>query len=238
MTPSILFSILCLTIVQAAPSEELTVLKSEDPQEYQRRMELRPRPTRAGHLRFVGSVLADPSWAPLYIDRYKNGEETHETRRALLDLIYRSIQELPQTIIEDFSQEPDFIRSEIVDLMDLDSIPFEQLERDKSPLVRAALVRRIGKDTERDTDIIIRALHDTDIQVLSDAARAAHKRQCVESIPRLGALALHHDGTVALRALYALSKLDKPFTILLIQKHQLTESLHTNMSLFAQGLLD
>ena len=236
MTLSTLFSIFFLSIAHATPGEKLITLKAQNPQEYQHRLTLRPLPTRAGHLRFVGAKLADPIWAPLYIDRYINGEESNDTRRALLDLIVRSTHIVPNVIIDDFYQEPDFIRAEIVDLMTLGSIPFEELEKDESPLVRAALLRRVGKDTEISTDIIVRALHDKDTRVLADAARAAHRRQSKESIPRLTELVLHQDGTVALRSLYALSKIDRTHAISLIQKHQLTQSEHINLSLFALRL--
>jgi hypothetical protein len=225
-------------MAQATPNEDLISLQTQHSLEYQHRMTVRPLPTRAGHLRFVGAKLADPMWAPLYIERYIHGEEPDETRRALLDLIYRSTHILPEEIIERFSQEPDRIRAEIVDMMESNAISFERLERDESPLVRAALVRRVAKDSEAPTEIIVRALHDKDVQVLSDAARAAHRRQCEESIPRLAELILHQDGTVALRALYALSKLKPTLARTLIQKHQLTESTHIHLSLFAQRLAE
>jgi hypothetical protein len=222
MTLFSLFSIFSLSMAQATPNEDLISLQTQHSLEYQHRMTVRPLPTRAGHLRFVGAKLADPMWAPLYIERYIHGEEPDETRRALLDLIYRSTHILPEEIIERFSQEPDRIRAEIVDMMESNAISFERLERDESPLVRAALVRRVAKD----------------VQVLSDAARAAHRRQCEESIPRLAELILHQDGTVALRALYALSKLKPTLARTLIQKHQLTESTHIHLSLFAQRLAE
>lgn len=220
-----------------AQSPETKALESQFPQEYQHRNTISPIATRAGHLRFVGSELADPMWAPLYIERYLSKKESPAVRRALLDLIFRSQQALPQEIIDTYAQEPDILRAEIVDLIPFGSIRTEDLLQDESALVRASLLRKVAKTPTASTEIILRGLQDTDPHVLADAARAAHQRECTEAITLLSQLITHQDGTVALRSLYALSKLDAERAKDLVQKHKLYNSNHTNLALFAHNLL-
>ena len=81
MTLTFLFAFLSAPLfADESLSIQIEKLQQQSPAEYERRSELQPRATRAGHLRFVGSDLKDPIWAPLYLDRYLNGEESTEIR--------------------------------------------------------------------------------------------------------------------------------------------------------------
>lgn len=224
-----------LSTTWASP-QELLLLKQENPVEYNHRQVLQPHPTRAGHLRFVGAHLADPQWVPLYLSRYQNEKETTQVRRALLDLIHRSAHALPSEVLDLFSEEPDIIRATIVELTSFGTLPPAEVQKDTSPLVRAAFIRQVAHDQESSTDFILRALEDSDEHVLADAARAAHQRGCMEAIPYLARILDQYNDTVALRALYALSKLDKEYARRMVQKHSLTKSTHRNLALFAQSL--
>ena len=234
MNLSLLITLFYLSVANATP--QLEQLKEQFPKEFTIRMELTPRPTRAGHLRFVGSKLADPKWAPLYLSRYNNYEESEDVRRALLDLIHRSLGELPQVIFSGFEDEPELIRATILDLSAYGSVPPEVSAKDPSPLVRAAFIRQVAKSSRASNEYILTALNDLDEKVLADAARAAHQKGCTKAIPALSRLVLQYNNTVALRSLYALSKLDIQHARALVQKHQLSKSNNKNLAIFAEGL--
>lgn len=228
------FTLLGFSIANATP--ELTYLEEQNPQEYARVSSLTPIPTRAGHLRFVGSDLVDPKWAPLYLDRYTNGTEPTNVRNALLDLLYRTLGTLPEEVLSSYDEEPDQIRASIIEMTDFGVIVPEKVQKDPSALVRAAFVRQVAKSPEASKRFILHALQDEDPKVLADAARAAHQKECMEATPVLSSLALTDDHVVALRALYALSKLDHASARALVKKHNLTASPHKNLALFAKTL--
>ena len=229
-------ALLSLSSVWASPQDNLHMLKQEHPKQYQYRSTLQPLPTRAGHLRFVGSDLAEPQWAPLYLSRYLHENERPQVRRALLDLIHRSLGHIPSEIIERFGEEPESIRANILDMSSFGIIPSAEVQQDVSPLVRAAFIRQVSRDEEASTEFILRAFEDTDSTVLADAARAAHQRGCMEAIPHLARLLSQYDNTVALRALYALSKLDREYARAMVQKYGITESENQHLALFAQSI--
>ena len=223
-----------ISIANANP--ELVLLEQQHPQEYSRLMSLTPIPTRAGHLRFVGSELANAKWAPLYLKRYTSGKESTAVRSALLDLIHRSLGALPEEVTSSYSQEPEKIRASILDMTEFGIVDPEQAQKDSSPLVRAAFIRQVAKSPQASNQFVINALQDDDVMVLADAARAAHQKECTEGIPYLANLVIIQDNVVALRALYALSKLDLPYARTLVQQHNLMESPYKNLALFAKRL--
>ena len=223
--------------IQAVEANPLATLKQQYPTEYQEISTIQPRVTRAGHLRFAGQKLVDLRWVPIYTDRFLHSNESPAVRRALLDLIARTTKSLPPEIIERYSQEDFIIQAEIIEILPFNPKIAEQAEKSDSPMVRSAIVRKTMKTDTAPEEIILRGLMDNDPKVLADAARGAHRRNCISAIPKLATLTLHKNGTVALRALYALSKLDFDFALRTIEKHQLTESPHTNLSLFAQNLV-
>ena|GEM_PF-3700318 len=219
-------------------SEQLESLKTQEPQEYLRRSALMPRPTRAGHLWFVGSELSDPAWAPLYIDRYLNQEEPTNVRRALLYLIYRSLNHIPEEMVALFADEPAILRADIIEHIPYDRNLTETATRDESSLVRAALARKAGSDLQLPEETVLLLLQDKDTMVQMDAARAAYRRNCTTAIPLLKPLISQKtNGTLALRALYALSKLDMQLAIRTVKKHQLTQSPHRHLAIFSANLL-
>ena len=228
------FALLGFSIANATP--ELTYLEEQNPLEYARISSLAPIPTRAGHLRFVGSDLVDAKWAPLYLDRYTHGTEPTNIRNALLDLLYRTLGTLPEEALSSYDAEPEQIRASIIEMTDFGVIVPEKVQKDPSALVRAAFVRQVAKSPQASKQFILYALQDEDPKVLADAARAAHQKECMEAIPVLSALALTDDHVVALRALYALSKLDHASARALVKKHNLTASPHKNLALFANTL--
>ncbi|MAA78378.1 MAG: hypothetical protein CL916_03895 [Deltaproteobacteria bacterium] len=222
------------SIANANPSIEL--LEQQYPQEFARLQTLAPLPTRAGHLRFIGSDITNVQWAPLFLNRYMNATESTEVRRALLDLLYRSLGEIPDEIISSYSEEPDTIRSGILEMTDFGTIDPNLAQKDTSPLVRATFIRQVAKSSQASNSFILYALQDNDPMVLADAARAAYQKECSDAIPHLASLVTTDNHVVALRSLYALSKLDLSYARSLIQKHNLTESANKNLALFAKGL--
>ena len=171
-----LFTLLGFSIANATP--DLTYLEEQNPQEYARISSLEPIPTRAGHLRFVGSDLVDAKWAPLYLERYTNGTESTDVRNALLDLLYRTLGTLPEEAISSYDEEPAQIRASIIEMTDFGVIIPEKVQKDPSALVRAAFVRQVAKSPQASQHFIIYALQDEDPKVLADAARAAHQKEC------------------------------------------------------------
>ena len=229
-----LMTFLSFSLANANPS--LALLEQQYPQEYHRLRNLAPLATRAGHLRFVGADIAVAKWAPLYLDRYMNLQESPEVRRALLDLLYRALGTLPDEVVSSYSQEPAIIRASILEMTDFGVVEPSLAQKDPSPLVRGTFMRQIAKAPEASTDFVLHALQDSDPMVLADAARAAHQKNCSEAIPFLASLVLSENHTVALRALYALSKLDLEYARSIVRKHELTESENTNLALFAKRL--
>lgn len=223
-----------LSVANANPDLEL--LEQNYPQEYDRLQTLSPMPTRAGHLRFVGSDLADAKWAPLYLSRYMSGQESTEVRRALLDLLYRSLQQLPEEVVSSYAEEPDSIRASILEMTEFGIIEPNRAQKDHSPLVRATFIRQVAKSPQAPKSFIISALQDRDPMVLADAARAAHQKRCMDAVPYLASLVVTDNHVVALRSLYALSKLDLPIARSMVRKHNLSESANKNLALFAKGL--
>ena len=223
-----------ISIANANP--ELAHLEENYPQKYARLSTLAPLPTRAGHLRFVGSELVDAKWTPLYLERYTNNIESTAVRNALLDLLYRSLGELPEEVISSYEEEPEEIRASIIEMTTFGTIEPNQAQKDSSALVRAAFIRQVAKSSEAENDFILYALQDENSKVLADAARAAHQKKCMKAIPALSSLDITDDHVVALRALYALSKLDREYARALVQKHNLIASPHKNLSSFAKSL--
>jgi len=238
MTLTFLFTLLSVPLfADESLSAQIEKLQLQSPVEYERRAELQPRATRAGHLRFVGSELTDPTWAPLYLERYLNGDENTEVRRALLHLVYRSLEQIPTDVENQYTEEPAILRADILANSD-NSLLTEQGLKDPSPLVRAALARKAGISEEISTAVIVHLLQDQDDTVKMDAARASYRRDCMDAIPLLIPLSVQQEnGTLALRSLYALSKINTEQAVAIVKKHQLAQSSHHNLAIFAANLL-
>ena len=229
----ILISILGLAFAQPSFLD----LQDRYPLLYEKRIAIQPRPTRAGHLRFVGSDLEDPQWTALYLHRYRNLSESTEVRRALLDLMYRCNQRLPSEVWDTFEEEPPRIRESIVEMSTYSSSIFEMASQDSDPTVQAALIRVIAKSPQSPSNFIVESLKSEDLVVLREAARAAHQRSRKDAVPLLSGLLTHEDPQLILRALFALSKLDPRHAKEMVRTHNLDQSTHHNIAHFAASLL-
>lgn len=106
-----------------------------------------------------------------------NGQESTQVRRALLDLLYRSLKEIPEEVVSSYADEPDSIRSSIIEMTDFGIIEPNQAQKDRSPLVRATFIRQVAKSPQAPQSFVINALQDEDPMVQADAARAAHQKK-------------------------------------------------------------
>ena len=227
-----IISLLCFALA-ASPE----ILQADYPDLYEERLQLQPRATRAGHLRFVGSDLADPEWTPLYVHRYLHKNESTQVRRALLDLIYRSEGALPQEINDTFSEAPALLQVSMVDMNPYLPAIAEQINLSSAPQVQAALLRQLAKDQQTPTSFVYEALTSSDPVILRDACRVAYMRKLTDTLPLLGALFTHNDPHVLLNALYAISKIDQEQARRIVRKYNLTEHSFKNLAYFSQGLL-
>jgi hypothetical protein len=158
--------------------DEVTRLRSQDPERYNAIMALQPRSTRAGFPRFGGATVRDPAAAPLFLHRILH-EQSPQLRAALIEALPRTGGLFAEAVVELLRAESDgFVRQVAVGA--LRTAPREPALdgmrlglHDPDPLVRAEAARVASR--HRDGTVlapeIVRAVEDSDLQVRIAAMR-------------------------------------------------------------------
>ncbi|MEC7987765.1 MAG: HEAT repeat domain-containing protein [Myxococcota bacterium] len=229
-----------LLLSMALANPDLHNLETDYPEQYERRWNLSPYPNRIGQLHFVGSDLISPDWIPLYLERYHQKGESTDVRRALLYLMHRCDPNLHPSILRSYESESVELRATIVELTlpnRFDASLFNLSSRDSSESVQRELLLAISSNPDLPIKPIRNALQSKDVDVLQAAIRAIHWREAVELIPDLIEQLNHPSTFIQLKALYALSKLDRAEAKRQVKRRRFDQSTDHHVSHLAKGLM-
>lgn len=192
----------------------LELSRRADPDLTQLRLELRPRATRAGFLRFTTAVMNTPEAAPALLHRLR-GDEPAAVRGALADSLSRQSAPWADAVLELLAEEPDAsVRAVLVHSLRFVS-PVQAQETvalglsDADPTVRAEVARLIARRADGAAlSLDLRSvLGDPDPDVRAAAAQSLGALR-VDARAELQALLDDPSGDVRLQALRALHRLD------------------------------
>ena len=177
---------------------------------------MRPVPTRAGHLRFVGQALLVDGVEWVFLDRFMANQDEPDVRAALVPTFVELLHDVPQLAMDLYVAEEDAaIRTRIVgQLVNAPKISAEPVLRlalrDASPSVRAEASSVAGyQSTLNLTTALTRALSDSDARVRTMAARSLGWRGDLGSFEALVSHLDDSSASVRLQVLSALKRLDR-----------------------------
>ena len=200
---------------------EVTRIQTDGPESYNALRDLRPRTTRAGFPRFTGPLVRDPNAAPIFLDRYMNGNEPVEVKAALIEALPRTGGEYAAALVDLYGREQEArVREVMMSTLRVAKDADSALALlglglgDTNARVRAEAARMTARrrDGARLSSELITAAGDKDAVVQVEAMRAlgAHKVDAAKEALTVELKAT--DADVRLNALRALGRIDEAYT--------------------------